>query len=279
METKGNENKETKICKYCQTEISKKAKICPNCRKKQNKGIGKWFIIAAVLIVIVGAVTGGEVKDPKKVGEVGNTDVSQSEGTDKQDEIEQDDFSDVETVYELAAGYYTAGIDIPVGKCNVVAVSGTGNLQSSNMFNGGINEVFGIDKGNGLYTESFNGLKLPENTVLYVRGDLVIKVEYTSITGRATGRKYDEENVIELSDGNYIAGEDFPVGVYTIEAVSGRGNLISSNLFDGGVNEMFGIDNGNGWYIDKIQNVELGENVDLEVKGGLTIKLIPANIN
>lgn len=46
---------ETKICKHCQTEIPKKAKICPNCRKKQGKK--GWLIIAAVVVVIIIAVT------------------------------------------------------------------------------------------------------------------------------------------------------------------------------------------------------------------------------
>lgn len=34
-----SEEKETKVCKYCKSEIPKKAKVCPNCRKKQG-GIG-----------------------------------------------------------------------------------------------------------------------------------------------------------------------------------------------------------------------------------------------
>ena len=28
--------KKTKVCKYCKSEIDAKAKICPNCRKKQG---------------------------------------------------------------------------------------------------------------------------------------------------------------------------------------------------------------------------------------------------
>ena len=50
---------ETKLCKYCQSEISKKAKVCPNCRKKQG-GIGKWIIIAIVMFILIGAVGGSE---------------------------------------------------------------------------------------------------------------------------------------------------------------------------------------------------------------------------
>lgn len=188
----------------------------------------------------------------------------------------EDDFSDVPMEYELTAGYYTAGIDIPAGKCNVIAVEGTGNLSSSNMFSGGVNEMFGIDDGTGFYTESFNGLKLPEKATLSTNGGLVIKLEYTTIESRPTGRTYDESAAIELSNGNYTAGSDFPEGIYNIEAVSGSGNLSSSNIFDGGVNEMFGVDDGSGFYNDKIQNITLSEGVELTVSGGLAVKLIPS---
>lgn len=39
-----------KNCKYCQTEIDAKAKICPNCRKKQ--GMPKWLIIVLIILGI-----------------------------------------------------------------------------------------------------------------------------------------------------------------------------------------------------------------------------------
>lgn len=51
------ENTDTKICKHCQSEIPKKAKVCPNCRKKQG-GKLKWIIIAIVVIGIIGAAFG-----------------------------------------------------------------------------------------------------------------------------------------------------------------------------------------------------------------------------
>lgn len=62
---------ETKLCKHCQTEIPKKAKVCPNCRKKQG-GIGKWIGIVIALFVIIGIATSGSSDDSKanKVGEV-----------------------------------------------------------------------------------------------------------------------------------------------------------------------------------------------------------------
>lgn len=53
------EKKETKICKHCQSEIPKKAKVCPNCRKKVKGGILKWIVIVIAVIVIIGIVAGG----------------------------------------------------------------------------------------------------------------------------------------------------------------------------------------------------------------------------
>lgn len=52
------ETKETKLCKYCQTEIPKKAKICPNCKKKQ-RGKLKWIVIAVIVVILIAAIAGG----------------------------------------------------------------------------------------------------------------------------------------------------------------------------------------------------------------------------
>lgn len=63
----------TKKCKHCQTEIDAKAKICPNCRKKQGKP--KWLIalIFIVVIMIIVSATGGN-KENAKEGNVSNED-------------------------------------------------------------------------------------------------------------------------------------------------------------------------------------------------------------
>lgn len=56
---------ETKVCKHCQTEIPKKAKVCPNCRKKQG-GLIKWIIIGVIAIAVIGSIAGGSDNDSKK---------------------------------------------------------------------------------------------------------------------------------------------------------------------------------------------------------------------
>src|SRR5574344_595289 len=52
-------NKETKICKYCQTEIPKKAKICPNCKKSQSPKWIKPIVILLIFIIVVSAIANG----------------------------------------------------------------------------------------------------------------------------------------------------------------------------------------------------------------------------
>lgn len=46
-----------KKCKYCQSDIDPKAKVCPKCGKKQ--GMPKWLIVVIVILVI--AVVGGGI--------------------------------------------------------------------------------------------------------------------------------------------------------------------------------------------------------------------------
>lgn len=276
-------------CKECGKEVSDQAKSCPLCGcpientnsvEKQNKVKNKvgLLLFAFAFLLICICIYIGMTSQPGNAG-ANSIDVDSNKNqslAEKEPEDVKDDFSDVELIYELSAGYYTAGIDIPSGRCNVFAVSGKGNLQSSNMFNGGVNEMFGIDEGMGLYTESFNGLKLPEGTVLSTNSGMVIRLEYSVIEGRASGRTYDTESAAELGAGNYLAGTDFPAGVYSFEAVSGNGNLTSTNLFEGGVNEMFGIDNGYGFYAQTIQNIELPEGTELSISGDLKVKMIPS---
>lgn len=89
---------ETKLCKYCQTEIPKKATVCPNCKKKlkNTKGIVIGAVIAFFIIVALAtpknndAQKVGEVEktsaEPQKVGEVNETNNTVISDTQSQEE-------------------------------------------------------------------------------------------------------------------------------------------------------------------------------------------------
>ena len=50
---------EMKVCKHCHSEIPKKAKVCPQCRKKQG-GFGKTILIVLVVLFLLGSFGGSE---------------------------------------------------------------------------------------------------------------------------------------------------------------------------------------------------------------------------
>lgn len=76
-----NEEQETKLCKYCQIEIPKKATICPNCKKKQGDKF-KWVMIAIiVLTIIIGNITSGSDNEKSDVGETTNQSTNKNEST------------------------------------------------------------------------------------------------------------------------------------------------------------------------------------------------------
>lgn len=89
------EEKETKVCKYCKSEIPKKAKVCPNCRKKQG-GIGKWIVIAVIVIIVIAAISGDDKdKNPQKVSQTPSDDKQTSSKNKKTDDTETQDKSNV----------------------------------------------------------------------------------------------------------------------------------------------------------------------------------------
>lgn len=69
----------TKKCKHCQSDIDKKAKVCPVCKKKQG-GILKFIIIGIVVIGIIGALT-SEGEDEPKIANTSSTNNSSAKDT------------------------------------------------------------------------------------------------------------------------------------------------------------------------------------------------------
>ena len=57
--------KDTKLCKHCKTEIPKRAKVCPNCRKKQS-GFMKWILVVLLALIVISALSGSGENEEKE---------------------------------------------------------------------------------------------------------------------------------------------------------------------------------------------------------------------
>ena len=102
-----------------------------------------------------------------------------------------------------------------------------------------------------------------------VEVEVVKEVEVEKIVEIEKEIKYGE--IITLGSGNYVAGDDFPIGKYDIVAVNGRGNVYSTNT----INAMMGV--GNEHYEEQYRNITFKYGQTLEIKNGVTIELRPIN--
>jgi len=166
----------------------------------------------------------------------------------------------------------------------LTAVSGGGNVYSSNAYNGGINAIMGVTEKNAnginIYQQTYANIMLPRGAVLSISG-----VTINLYCDEASGEPLDQrEQVgvveIELSNGYFTAGDDFKSGTYDIIAVAGGGNVSSSNIYDGGINAVIGVEelnaNGIDIYEQIYRNIHLPNGTILDVDG-VTIRLVPSN--
>jgi hypothetical protein len=235
--------------------------------QKVLKIVGIAFMLLAVSGIVSGVLNNGE----------DNSTTNQESGVEENnlEEIKTEDISNVETSYQLQSGNYTAGIDLPVGKFNVTVISGDGNVSTTNMFEGGLNEMMGTSDPE-IYTSSFSGVSMDKEVVLNISGTVIINIEYTEITGNYTGRNSDESIFVVFGNGNYTVGENLDPGIYNIVAISGDGNVCSSNMYDGGLCEMMGTSD-ELYYIKEFKNVILEESTTIKISNGVDVKLIQVN--
>lgn len=179
---------------------------------------------------------------------------------------------------EFSSGNYTAGIDFPAGKYDIVAVSGGGNVSSSD---GGINAVMGTEDKNELmdmYEQEYKNIDLPDGTTLTISGVTVRLTSDAASGDPLTPRNQEITETVDLGNGNFVAGEDFPAGVYNIVAVSDGGNVSSSNLYEGGINAILGTEDQNeimDMYEQEYKNIDLPEGTTLTISG-VQIQLVPS---
>lgn len=261
-------------------KTTKKAK-----EKKKVGGAIKGIIIAFIALVLIGALFGNSndksndsTKQAKTQTDPDTQNVTTDNVSESEPESEQTDPQPPEVVEEhyevdLFAGNYTAGVDIPVGTYNLVATGGSGNVSSSNMFSGGLNEVMG-NPADEYSIDSFNGLKMDEGVILTLGSTVTLHLvsENAKLTG-ITARSAIDATPIDLGAGNYTCGNDFPPGTYNIVATGGNGNVNSDNMFNGGLNEIMGTTN-DGLSIAQYNNAVFENGNTLSISG-TSVQLVP----
>jgi hypothetical protein len=256
----------TKRCKHCAMEIDKAARICPYCRKPQaNLSLFiAYFVIFFSVIMIITTIMGSLDK--------GTIDNNNNNNNNNNETEVKDVVGDYEVT--LTSGHYTAGVDFPYGTYDLVVLSGKGNVSSSNIFSGGVNEMMGVpaDK---YYIDQFNNAKFEKGVIFSISGGLSIKItSNNAVLNKIVKRNNPIIETISLKSGNYEAGVDFPAGTYDLVATKGKGNVSSSNIFDQGINEMVGVP-ADTWYIKDFKNIVLSDGFTLEISG-VEISLIPS---
>ena len=242
--------------------------------------------IAVVVVVILAAIGGSSQSDDsakkenaKKTEEAATVaeekEASVEEKTDKKEEKKEEAPKTAPYSAELTSGYYTAGIDFPAGTYQLKAISGNGNVSSSNMYTGGLNAMMGVDDPS-MYQTDYSNIDLSDGVVLNISGGVCLQISSDAASSEPL-KKREQPNTetISLGNGNFTAGTNFPAGVYDIVATGGSGNVSSSNLYEGGINAIMGTDNPS---MDETEykHITLDEGVILTIDG-VQINLVPSN--
>ena len=99
------QKKDTKICKHCQSEIPKKAKVCPVCRKKQGVGCLPIVIGVIVIFILLAVIGGGGNDDKPSLAENGSNEISTgNEATESTEDSGADDTTESETEQKATFG-------------------------------------------------------------------------------------------------------------------------------------------------------------------------------
>jgi hypothetical protein len=252
--------------------------------RRKKGGTLKIILITVVAILIISALFDNDEDNSN-----GTNDTEQTTGVSESDTTEATTQGQTETTVketeevttlepfqdELSSGHYTSGIDFPPGKYNLTAVKGSGNVSTSNMFTGGLNEIMG-NPADDYSIEEFKNANLEDGVVLSISGNLKLNISTEEAeTTKMSKRENPLTETVELSSGNYVAGEDFPAGIYNIVATSGSGNVSSSNMFEGGLNEIMG-SSADDFSIKEFKNASLDEGVELTISG-VSIELVPSS--
>lgn len=257
-----------------------------NRKKRSGKGIRNCMIFFAVIVVALIVFGGNDDTDTSANTTTNSTTTATTNTTTKPAATttttpKTETKKEPETIVyetELTDGNYTAGIDFPAGRYTVTAIAGKGNVSSSNMFSGGLNETMAAVE-DDMYISEFKNATFDDGVVLEVKNGVTIKIHSDKADAKPLKKRVQPNTeTVRLTNGYYYAGEDFPAGVYDVVAVEGTGNVSSDNMWDGGINAMMGISDGS-WadlYSKEYKNIDLPEGTELEVSNGVTVDLVPS---
>lgn len=174
--------------------------------------------------------------------------------------------------YDLGAGNYVIGTDLPAGTVDFTAISGTGSISASN---GTLSvPTFGTEEG---YKATVENMNLYSGAELSVTGSVRIRVSYVSEPEELSPKPPQGGSGKELSAGTYTAGKDFTAGTYDFSIVSGYGTVTSSNAQSGdGIDEMMGLADEGGNYSQSVKGISLPDGTTLTVEG-CTVKITKRN--
>lgn len=240
-----------------------------------------WVLALVVLIIIIAASAGGG-----KDNTAGTTSTPFADTTGETETAPAEKApAAIPVNLELSNGNYTSGIDFPAGKYDIEAISGSGNVSSSNIYSGGINAIMGTVEeneaiGSDIYEQKYANINLPDGVVLSVSGVTVRITSEAADGAPLKTRQQPNTETVELGNGNFVAGTDFPAGTYDVIAVSGGGNVSSDNMYDGGINAIMGTaeknkEIGSNLYQQTYKNIELPKGTTLTISG-VDIKLVPS---
>lgn len=254
-------------------------------RKKEKKPFYKkwWFWVLVLIIIIIAISSGGN--DKNNTGTENAPVPSDNATTESETAPTEKAPATTSVSLELSNGNFTSGIDFPAGKYNIEAISGSGNVYSSNMYAGGINASMGTEEankaiGSDLYEQKYSNIDLPDGVILSI-SSVTVKITSDAADGSPLkAREQPNTETINLGNGNFISGTDFPAGVYDITAVSGGGNVSSDNMYSGGLNAVMGVaeknkEIGSDMYQQQYKNIELPEGTTLTISG-VDIQLVPS---
>lgn len=241
--------------------------------KKKTRGMSCLYLAAAIVFVFISAGSGGGGSVPTSTTSSGaNSAVSAPESkTAEPSSAAPAPASSAPALKPYSAnfvsGFYTVGIDFPVGTYDLAVVKGNGNVTTDD---GSLNIIMGTQK-DDMYQKEYKNADFQDGTVLTLAG---VSVKISSKDGVDVSSLKKRENsatkTYTLASGNYVSGKDFDPGVYDLSLVKGSGNVTTD---DGVLNAIMGT--GDDMYQKEYKHVEFKKDVKLTITGA-TIKLVPS---